>query len=276
MNGAISFEAFFIPMTIKELIIYPVKGLKGINVESANLTVRGFEHDRRYMLIDESGYFLSQRSHPELATFHTQLTAEGHLIVSVGEYKLVVTQDDITDRVVEAGIFEHLFPVHLLSEKINNWWTQLLGISVNMVAQTQSDTRIKYYIGDGDKTELSLADGYPYLIAGTASLSQLNDKLTVPLPLDRFRANIIVYTEEPHVEDTWKYINVGDNEKMYVVKPCARCQVITIDQSTGAKGKEPLVTLAKYRKEGNKINFGANAIALTTGSISVGDVISPQ
>ena len=260
-------------MTVKDIFLYPVKGLKGIRVDSAKLTNRGFEHDRRFMLVDESGYFLSQRTHPQLATYTTTLLSDGAVTVSKGDQKLDITFADVTDTVIEAGMFEHVFPVHVLANSVNQWWSAQLSQAVRMVAMTAADIRIKNYVGDGDSTELSMADGYPFLVVGTASLQLLNSKLDDPVPMERFRPSIVINTETPHVEDSWKHISIG-TEQFYIVKPCARCQVITIDQQTGIKTKEPLRTLSTYQKVNNNVNFGANAVGNSEGFISVGDTVN--
>ena len=121
-------------------------------------------------------------------------------------------------------------------------------------------------------TSVSFADGYPYLILGSASMHHLNDQLDTPLDINRFRANLIVETEIPHEEDNWKEISVN-NQSLVMIKPCARCIMTTINQDTAEKGKEPLSTLSKYRGSNNKILFGMNAISITQGIIRVGDEV---
>ncbi len=258
-------------MVVTELHIYPVKGLRGIRVTKAKLTERGFERDRRWMLVDNDGLFISQRTHPKLARFSTKFSEEGDLIINYDTESIVLTSRDVTEVVIEVSMWDKCFMGHLLSDTINNWWKMNLDSDVRMVYMTDDDIRIKEY-GDKD-TQLSYADGYPYLIIGTESLAYLNSKLDTSVPMNRFRPNIVVKTTTPHIEDDWSELSIGD-QLLNIVKPCARCTVVTVDQLSGKKGIEPLRTLATYRKVGNKVNFGVNAVAITGGIISIGDRVS--
>jgi len=260
-------------MVISDLYIYPVKGLQGIKVSSGTLTERGFELDRRWMLTDKNGKFISQREYPLLASYATKIGENDEVLISKDDCNLNMSIADVSDKIKTVSMWDKNFDVHIASDRICEWWTQQLGRDTLAVYMKDEDIRIKEYKGQGDRTELSMADGYPYLILGTASLKELNRKLLSPISIDRFRANIIVDTDIAHIEDTWKYIQVG-NQKLYVVKPCARCQVISIDQKNGMKHKEPIPTLATYRKRDNKVNFGVNTISLTKGKIKVGDKLT--
>jgi hypothetical protein len=119
---------------------------------------------------------------------------------------------------------------------------------------------------------VSFADGMPYVMIGQASLDELNQRLEVPISMDRFRPNLVFSGGEAYAEDQFKQLQIGEVE-FQVVKPCARCVLITVNQQTGEKGKEPLATLATYRTVNNKIYFGQNAVALAPGIVRVGDPI---
>ena len=120
--------------------------------------------------------------------------------------------------------------------------------------------------------QVSFADGFPFLIISQASLDDLNSRLDSPVEMNRFRPNIVVSGSKPFEEDTWKEIQIGEC-RFQIVKPCARCEITTINQQTAERGKEPLRTLATYRRDGNKVLFGQNMVALNTGKISVGDAV---
>jgi uncharacterized protein YcbX len=120
--------------------------------------------------------------------------------------------------------------------------------------------------------QLSLADGYPVLVISESSLNLLNTKLTKSINMDRFRPNVVINGAAPHQEDELGVFNVGST-KFKVAKPCGRCMVTTINQQTLQTSKEPLATLAKYRKVGDSVHFGANVICLKEGQIAVGDWI---
>jgi uncharacterized protein YcbX len=119
---------------------------------------------------------------------------------------------------------------------------------------------------------VSFADGMPYVMIGQASLDELNQRLEVPISMDRFRPNLVFSGGEAYAEDQFKQLQIGEVE-FQVVKPCARCVLITVNQQTGEKGKEPLATLATYRTVNNKVYFGQNAVALAPGIVRVGDPI---
>src|SRR5690606_28095292 len=116
---------------------------------------------------------------------------------------------------------------------------------------------------------VSFADAMPYLIIGQRSLDDLNDKLQEPLPMNRFRPNLVFSGGEAFAEDSWERVRIGECT-FKVTKPCARCVLTTVDQETGNTGKEPLKTLATYRSVDKKVLFGQNMIALTTGTVKIG------
>ena len=136
----------------------------------------------------------------------------------------------------------------------------------------KKNVRYKKLIRGPEQVEVSLADGYPYLILGSESLDFLNSKLDQTIGYDRFRANIIVDTTEPHIEDSWTDVVIG-KARFLIVKPCARCNVVTIDQHSGVKSTEPLKTLATYRRKEGKVYFGANAISRRDSHVHIGDEV---
>lgn len=152
------------------------------------------------------------------------------------------------------------------------WFSDWLGVSVRLVHVADGFKRKlnpDFAVNEDDHT--GFADGYPILIISDASLQDLNSRLdaSCALPMNRFRPNIVVQNCEPFAEDTWKRIRIGDVE-MALVKPCARCVVTTIDKETLERNKEPLKTLATYRKQKGGAMFGMNVIPLNEGEIRVG------
>ncbi len=258
-------------MKVLSLGIYPIKGMQGVSVPSLTALERGFEHDRRYMLIREDGTFLSQRVHPELVQFFPRIEGDNIIVFYKGREHTIPLSES-TGNTVEATIFDKPVSATEVNKFANRWFSSILAMEVRLVKMTKDDVRHKELIKGPEKVEVSFADGYPYLIVGSASLEKLNSKMDQPMPMHRFRPNIVIETTEPHVEDTWEKIKIGNVEFM-VVKPCARCQVVTIDQYTGFSGPEPLKTLSSYRKKDNKVYFGANAISLQEGLVHIGDEV---
>ena len=258
-------------MVIKSVTIYPIKGMRGTEVQSAITLERGFENDRRYMLIDKTNTFISQRSHPLLALIHPEIK-NSHITISFKEANFSFSLTQSTNVAIAARLFENVVSGTLVSAEVDEYFSKLLNDEVRLIKMNDSDIRNKKLIKGPESTQVSFADGYPYLIAGTASLDQLNKKLDQPVLMDRFRPNIVVETEMAHEEDNWESIKIG-TAKMMVIKTCARCPVVTINQQTAEKSKDTLKTLATYRRKDNKVFFGANAISLGNSRISVGDEV---
>ena len=259
-------------MKIESIVIYPIKGMKGVVLKEGNVLERGFANDRRYMLVDVDGQFVSQRTHPIIALFEVTLSEE---VISVGFMADSYDFSNTTSgsELIEVQLFEHKLEATLVSKEADRWFSKMLKEPVQLVKMTTANQRVKKLIKGPPETEVSFADGYPYLILGTASLDELNKRLSEPVDADRFRANIIVKTSVPHQEDDWGDVEIG-GVKMTVVKPCARCQVVTIDQQTATKSKEPLSTLSGYRTRDHKVFFGANAVSRSNGVIRVGDELT--
>ena len=240
-------------------------------MKTAKAMERGFENDRRYMLVDKTNKFISQRTHAKITRI-CPVIIDGQMEVSFQDRCLQFLLDSQTEERIKVSLFEHTLDATLMDRLINSWFSEVLEEEVRLVKMTTQDVRVKELKNDLNQTEVSFADGYPYLIAGTRSLDTLNEKLDNPVPMDRFRPNIVVETEVAHAEDSWGALRVGSS-LMHVIKPCARCPVVTVDQESGVKSKEPLKTLANYRKKENKVFFGANAICSKEGKISIGDEV---
>ena len=257
---------------LNKIVIYPVKGLGGISLKSSKCDMRGLANDRRYLIVDEQGQFLSQREISTMALIETEFEDEV-LTLRHGTNSISLTLSHHSSRKLEIKIWSHEFEAYLANSDIDEWLSTAIGRKCHLVYMDKDIIRNKSLIKSPGNTELSFADGYPYLILGSASMDQLNKKLEVPVSSNRFRANLLISTEEAHEEDEWHDIMIGA-AKFRIIKPCARCKVITINQQTGEQGVEPLKTLSTYRKDGRKVNFGANAICLTPGEIiKVGDKI---
>lgn len=260
---------------IRSIHIYPIKGMRGISLPEAWLRPEGLEHDRRWMLVDEQGTFLSQRTHPQMARFVPNF-AQGRMEISYEGDVLEISLDELGGDAIEVSVFDDAMRAAELPSSYHNWFSERMGQKVRLVRHGRMTERLKNFEKYVDPvqattiTPVSFADGYPYLLLGTASMDLLNSKLSEPLPADRFRANILLQTDRPHEEDEWGAFRLG-TARMRSVKPCARCQVTTIDQETGKRGPEPLRTLATYRRVGNKVMFGANAVMVESGRIRVGD-----
>lgn len=261
-------------LQISQLFIYPIKSLGGIAKQTVEITNTGFKYDRRWMLVDENNIFLTQRTNPKMAllqtgengdgifVFHKQHQLQSLILPPATEYRKkqrVTVWEDVCDA-LEA------------EEDINSWFSDMLHINCKLVYMPDSTKRPvdKRYANNNETT--SFSDGYPMLMIGQSSLDNLNKKLTVTLPMNRFRPNIVFSGGHAHMEDEMAAFTI--NEINFLgVKPCSRCVMTTIDQQTTAVGKEPLKTLAGYRMKNNKIYFGQNVLQQQNGSINIGDTI---
>ena len=262
---------------VSSLIYYPIKACRGIEVESAEVECMGLVHDRRMMIVTERGDFLTQREYPRLALVAPVIHDDNLTLFAPG-------YDAIQLPIQRSGI---PVPVNVWSSKnvqaidqgdeSAQWFSNWLGVSVKLVHIADDYKRRvnpQYAIHEDNHT--GFADGYPILIASEESLVDLNQRLNNPVPMNRFRPNIVVKGCDPYAEDGWNKIRAGSVE-LAIVKPCARCVVTTIDKDTLAKSKEPLKSLESYRRHGLGAIFGQNVIPVNGGRLSVGmnvDVIS--
>lgn len=257
-------------MKVESLHIYPIKGMGGINVTRVNAFEKGFQYDRRWMLIDVNGNFITQRTDKRLALFRCKL--RDNLEVSFNEDSIAIDLNNSTHRKILCTVWDSQVFAFEVSDEASHWFSERLGLDCKLVKMVYEYDRIKKLIKGPEQTTVSFADGYPYLIVGSASLDKVNTEIGDEIAKSRFRANIIVETDIPHMEDEWNEISIG-GARMQVIKACARCNVINIDQESAILGKEPLKSLTRYRKVGNKVNFGANTICLSDGVIALGDSV---
>ena len=257
-------------MNIKSMHIYPIKGLGGIEVQEIKFFERGMQYDRRWMLVNLDGEFITQRSLAKMTLFHCSI--DDKLIVSYEGSSIEIDLDQYSENKILTTVWENEVNAYEVNTNISEWFSIQLDMSCRIVKMVDGFDIYKELIKGPRETKVSFADGYPYSIVGTASLDKLSKRLEEPIPANRFRANIVVNTKIAHEEDFWDVILVGDT-KLQVIKPSARCQVINIDQKSAEIKKQPLKELALYRKDGNTVNFGANTICLNEGVVSVGDTL---
>lgn len=263
-------------MFLKDIFIYPIKSLGGIRLESALLEERGFQYDRRWMLVNENGLFCSQRTHPQMALLQVQMEANGLLVHSKSEpnQSIHIPFETKNEEEIMVEIWEDQVIAQLVDPEIDDWFSRQLKTKCRLVVMNNKANRRlkpKYAV---HSEEVSFADGMPYLLIGQCSLDDLNDKLEIPVPMDRFRPNLVFSGREPFLEDQWDAVKIGE-AVFKITKPCARCVMTTINQDSGLKNQEPLKTLAKYRAVGGNIMFGQNMLLLGGQRVQVGDLISP-
>ncbi len=218
---------------------------------------------------------MTQRKYPELSQVRISLSNNEILVSYDGLPDLEIPLENSDQPNVEVTVWNDQVSAVTSPEPINEWFSKVVGESCKLVFMSEKSLRLVNPDRALNGETVSFADGYPYLILGQSSLDDLNSRMDVDLPMNRFRPNIVIEGSDPYAEDSWNHIQIGD-VKFYVSHPCKRCVFMTIDQETGKKGKEPLKTLATYRREGNDVIFGVNTLAITTGQIKIGDRINVE
>ena len=257
-------------ITLSSIIYYPIKACRGFEVDSSNVERMGLEYDRRMMVVTPQGEFLTQRKIPRLALV-TPIMNGDVLTLSAPQF------DSLQVGIRRSGTSQ---PVTIWKsrgvaaidqgDEAADWFSNWLGASVRLVHIAEGFKRKlnpEYAVNADDHT--GFADAYPILLISEESLGDLNSRLEYSVPMNRFRPNLVVKGCDPYAEDGWNQIRIGD-VKVTIVKPCARCEVTTIDKETLERNKEPLKTLGKYRKHKLGAIFGQNVIPLNSGRIRLG------
>jgi uncharacterized protein YcbX len=271
-------------MHLAGLWIYPVKSLRGCAVDSASVDDLGLSGDRRFLVVDNAGRFLTQRTLPRMALIETALDADRLTLRAKGHPPLRVhRQADPTAPVRTVCIWSSEgLQAEDCGDEPADWLRSYLGTEARLVRiGARFDRPMRKPGKSRPEDRVAFTDAYPLLAVGEASLSTLNDRLIArgeePVPMDRFRPNLIIAGSAPHAEDGWRRFQVG-KVIFRAGGDCVRCVVTTTDQATGERGPEPLRTLADYRRDpddAGRITFGQNLIHETkAGQIRVGDQVT--
>lgn len=274
-------------MHISEINIYPIKSLKGISLGSAVVEKRGLRHDRRWMLTDRQGMFFTQREVPKMAAIAVRLDS-GQLIVeseSAGTINIPFEPDRGSRQNVTVWQSDVAGVVY--NGEVSEWFSDVLGRSCQLVLMPEESHRHVSEKFDRGDDIVSFADGYPLLLIGEGSLANVNERLhdiyrdeeygeKLPLPMNRFRPNLVVEGSEPFEEDGWSKIRVGE-AIFRVVKPCARCVMTTVDQARGEfDGKEPLRAMASFRMAKDVFPDTFESLGQTANAVLFGENLIPE
>jgi uncharacterized protein YcbX len=258
---------------VASLHFYPVKSCGGTSIQHATIDARGFANDRAWMVTTGDGVFLTQREMPRMALIRPRVDAGVLVLAAQGMPSLeVVRRTDGTRR--DVAVWDDICVALDQGDDAAQWLSAFLGISCRLVRMAEDFVRPTDPAYSARVAgQVGFADGYPLLLITQASLDDLNRRLAEPLPMNRFRPNVVVTGTGPYAEDDWGRIRIG-NLSFAVVKPCARCPITTTDQDTAETAREPLRTLATYRHvRGKGVMFGQNLIQAGTGSIGIGDPV---
>ncbi|MFJ2173193.1 MOSC domain-containing protein [Streptomyces sp. NPDC087851] len=266
--------------------VHPVKSMAGCTPGSAVVEPWGLAGDRRWALVDRTGKVVTQRQRPGLALVRAEPLPGGGIRLSgpgPGPVDIEVPEPHGAVLVV-ADIFGtkvESVPAGPASWEVDRRLSAYLGEEVRLVHLDDPATRrpVDPLFARPGET-VSFADGFPLLVTTTASLDALNTLIAHgdhpdegPLPMDRFRPNLVVSGTEPWAEDGWRRLAVGE-VTFRIAKPCGRCVITTTDQRTAERGREPLRTLGRHRRIDGKLVFGQNLVPESTGTVRVGDPVT--
>lgn len=259
--------------TLSAIAIYPVKSCAPIACTEAVVEARGLVGDRRWMIVDAQGQFVTARKHPRLLRVRTHLDAQGVRLEAEGRARLHLRADAGAPR-LPVTVWSSTVDAQVATPEVDAWMSDFLGFPVRLVHMDEACLRpvSEKYGQPGDI--VSFADGYPLLLTSAAAVDALNARLARPVTMQRFRPSIVVSGVAAHAEDGWKSIRIGA-VRFDVVKPCVRCVLTTVDPERGevdADG-EPLRTLIGYRRSAAGVTFGQNLIPRDHGRIRVGDAV---
>lgn len=258
--------------TVSSLHIYPVKSCRGIDLSQSSVDSRGLKHDRSWLITTPDGAAITQRDVPRLALVKTSIVDDQTLLLSYEGLPDLTLKRDQRGASSKADVWGDQIAVVDQGEGAAEWFSKITQVPSRLVIMTDEFVRPVNQKKVGGDFRVGFADSHPMLIVSQASLEELNARLESPVLMDRFRPNVVVTGCEPFAEDSWKQIRIG--ELLFdVTKPCARCVMVTIDQSNAVGSKEPLKTLASYRSVNNKVMFGQNMVHHSEGLISVGDKV---
>lgn len=252
---------------VSALFVYPIKSCRGIAVQSAHATPRGFAGDRLMMIVDEHGNMLTQRELPHMALIapsfageQLRLEAPGMPAFTFSPRTQGTTHPVAVWNTLTLGVDQ--------GDEVGEWLSAYLGRPARLVhiaAETRRPTRL----GNG---EVAFADAYPYLVLSNASLEDLSARVGFPVLATRFRPNVVIAGSAPFEEDAWREVRLGE-ATLELVKPCSRCAVVENDPETGRPTHNVLAVLATYRQQAGKVVFGQNAVLRHAGQVRIGDAV---
>jgi uncharacterized protein YcbX len=271
------------------LHVYPVKSCRGSELERMEIDMYGAANDRRFMVVDENGRFITQRQEAVMCRIRAELLPDGDVLLSLAG-------SGITSQCCFRPVSSFFAPKHVdvtvwddevqgidQGDDVAGWLSAVLERPARLVGMSSAFGRptSRKYTPKSAVGHASFSDGFPLLLISEESLDDLNSRLSTPLPMNRFRPNIVVSGCSAYDEDKWRILFIGGST-FHVVKPCSRCKITTTDQETGYRGEEPLATLSTFRTKehvkapcGDAVDvfFGQNICHESPGTVSQGDVV---
>ena len=265
-------------VTVSDLFIYPIKSTKGTRLPYANVDELGLAFDRRFVISDNAGQFITARTEPTLCLISATLTEQDITLTAPNMPTLVLSYKEFNDQYQQVSVWDDEIAGQLCSTKANLWFSEYLQRPCRLLYFGEESTREKGLNTDNAR-KVAFADGYPLLLISQASLDDLNQRLLSnnknTVSMAHFRPNIVVENCLPFAEDGWQYIRIGEID-FKVSKPCERCIFTTVNPKDGTidAQQQPLSTLKEFRQTSSgEVLFGQNLIPLNSGRIAQGDNI---
>lgn len=259
-------------MRVTGLFVHPIKSCRGIAVTEARVTRRGLANDRRYMVTDDTGRFVSQREEPSMATIVTTLEPGALVVEARGHAPLRLPLGLDAGERRDVSVWRHQGPA-IVHDAGSAWFSKVLGRALWLAYQPDDAIRAVNPERGQPGDQVSFADGYPLLLASEASLADLSARVGAPVSMRRFRPNVVIDGDAPFVEDRMARFSLGAI-RFRNLKPCDRCSIPALDPDTGERGVEPTRSLAKYRTHDGAVWFAVNLVPDDEGVLRVGDPVT--
>lgn len=256
-------------VVVREVRVYPLKSAAGLSVDRWEVDDFGPTLDRRWMVVREDGEYVTQRSRPRLALVTPALHGDSLVLSAPDMETLRLPLEPPEGPEMEVTVWGGRCRARDVGGEAAGWMSSFLGARVRVVYMPRETFRP---VKESPASRVSFTDGYPFLLISAEALEELNRRLDEPLAMDRFRPSLVVEGAGAHAEDAWRRIGIGDLT-FRVVKPCPRCTVTTVDQTTAEKGAEPLRTLGRYRRSDGKVWFGQNLVHEGRGTMAKGQPV---
>lgn len=263
---------------LSSIFIYPVKSCRRVEAETATVEPWGLAGDRRWLVTDPDGLLRTQRELPRMALIRTGYGPDGRLLLATpGQPDLTIAPPRRSEdaAAAEVSVWSFRGAAAWAGDEADEWLSRALEVPSRLAHMDDTSVRAVDPAYGRTDDRVSFADGYPLLLATTASLDALNTAIEEmggeAVPMTRFRPNVVIEGNEPWAEDNWKRVQIG-GQQFRVVKPCDRCVMTTVDPERGVlAGQQPLRALRKHRRQGKLVLFAMNLIPDTVGPLAVGD-----
>jgi len=254
---------------LEQISIYPIKSTSGIDLSTSWVDEFGLSFDRRFVLSDLQGQFITARTDPKICLIRANLTASGLKLTAPDMPVLTVNYQDFSGQYQPVQVWKDSIQAQPSPDSYSLWFSQYLGKPCRLMYFGQQSRRLV----KNSNSQVAFADGYPLLLISRASLKDLSHRARMELSMRQFRPNLVVDGCDAFAEDSWRHIRIGEVE-FELTKPCSRCIFTTVNPDTAEKhpAKEPLASLMAYRQtEKGDVMFGQNLVQLNQGQIKLGD-----